>query len=283
MSFHSGPRRTLLSRAGIPHSGRQRLTWGRRTRFRPLVQLLEDRALLSAYYKLATVASTAGNTFTGLGNLPSVSNSGDIAFTGSTGTGVFGDSGLYVETASTNTLVNINPTFSSDPSRSFGQEAAIDDDDLVTARDQVASSPSQFLVRQWNAAQLNSNVILSHIPTTTTGSPDSQYSGLQDFTDINDNGDMAFVALSADGADRSVEFVSGSDAGLDTYQTIEQMPGGTLPTPRPQLTDTGQVLYYSTADNAIKLVDLSSRHVTVIAQVGVGGFTSLGSSFRREL
>ena len=114
-------------------------------------------ALLSAYYKLATVASTAGNTFTGLGNLPSVSNSGDIAFTGSTGTGVFGDSGLYVETASTNTLVNINPTFSSDPSRSFGQEAAIDDDDLVTARDQVASSPSQFLVRQWNAAQLNSN------------------------------------------------------------------------------------------------------------------------------
>ena len=233
---------------------------------------------MSDFYDLSTVASTAGGTFTGLGNLVSVSNSGDIAFVGSTGSGVFGDSGLYVEKAGTTTVVNINPMFSSDPSRSFGQGAAINDEDLVTARDQVASSPSQFLIRQWNAAQLNSNVILSHIPTTTTGSPDSQYSGLQDFTDVNDNGDMAFVALSSDGTDRSVEFVSASDAGLDTYQTIEQMPGGTLPTPRPQLTDTGQVLYYSTADNAIKLVDLSSHQVTVIAQVGVGGFTSLGST-----
>ena len=278
MSFHLRPRPMSLSRARSLQSRRWTLALRGRTRFRPRAQLLEDRTLLSPFYDLTTLASTASGAFTSLGDLVSANHYGDVAFVGATGSGVFGDSGLYVERAGTTTPVNINPTFSSDPSRNFGQAAEINDFDLVTARDQVASSPAQFLVRQWNASQPNANVILAHVPPTGPGSPDGQYSALQTFTDINDDGDMVFVALSSDGSSRSVNFVSHSNVGLDTYQTIEQMPAGALPSPQPQLTDQGQILYYSTKDNSIKLADPSTGQVTVIASASVGGFSSLGAA-----
>ena len=169
---------------------------------RPLVGLLEDRTLLSPFYDLSTLASTASGTFTGFGDLVSVDGYGDVAFVGDTSTGVFGGNGLYVEKVGSSAPVNINPSFSGQSNLSYGLSAAINDDGFVTAREQVASSPAQFLIRQWNANQPDANVVLSQVPAITQGSPDNQFSAFQTYTDINDDGDVAFVAVSADGAQR---------------------------------------------------------------------------------
>ena len=56
------------------------------------------------------------------------------------------------------------------------------------------------------------------------------------------------------------------------------MPGGSQRSPEPQLTDGGQVLYYSTDTKAIMLVDPATGRRTAIASAAVGGFTSLGAA-----
>ncbi|WP_148597944.1 FG-GAP-like repeat-containing protein [Aquisphaera giovannonii] len=249
----------------------------RRARRAPAFDPLEPRTLLSAFYALTSVASTAGGRFTGFGNLPATSRNGNIAFVGSTGN-AFGDSGIYVQESGSTSLVNINPTFSADPSRSFGRQAAINNDGLVTAREQQNTDPSQFRVREWNSNTPDSNTILSRIPTTDPSAIDNQYSGLLTFTDVNDRGDIAFVSQSGDTADRLLQYVGHGNVGTDTYTTIADVPAGTNPAPRPQLDDLGRVLFYSADDHAIELLDPSGGGVkkTVIASAGVGGFQRLG-------
>ena len=277
MSKHRPARSPLGTNDRRLHERRGKSPGDRRRACRPRLQSLEGRILLSAFYDLTTIATTAGGSFTRFGDLVSSNSIGEVAFVGSTTASPFGGDGLYVKKAGTFAQpVNINPTFSGHDDRSFGRTAAINDQDIVSARDQVATSTPQFFVRRWSSRTADANIILSGVPTNDPSSPDRQLSSLGGYTDIDQAGDIVFVSASADSAYRSVQYVSHNNLGLDTYKTLETMPGGAKTSPRPQLTDLGQVLYYSTDANAIKLVDTTTTRATVIASAGVGGFRSLG-------
>ena len=276
MSRHRPARSPFGTREQRPLERRGKSPGDRRRDFRPRLQSLEGRVLLSAFYDLTTIATTAGGSFTRFGDLVSSNSLGEVAFVGSTTASPFGGDGLYVKKIGTSQPVNINPTFSGHDDRSFGRTAAINDQDVVTARDQVATDTPQFFVRRWSSRTADANIILSGVPTNDPKSPDNQLSLLGGYTDIDQAGDIVFVSASADSAYRSVQYVSHDNLGLDTYKTLELMPGGAMTSPRPQLTDVGQVLYYSTDANAIKLVDTTTARATVIASAGVGGFKRLG-------
>ena len=139
------------------------------------------------------MASTAGGQFTSFGDLVSMNDSGTVAFVGNNGT----ESGLWVDYPIKG-LVNVNPGFTtkqpSDAPRSFGRAVAINDNGTLIATDRVSGSPALYL---------HPAVVLGQprLPCRPVPAPGGfgDFSSLQTFTDINDNGDAAFVGLESDG------------------------------------------------------------------------------------
>ncbi|MDB5392366.1 MAG: Hemolysin-type calcium-binding region, partial [Planctomycetaceae bacterium] len=230
-------------------------------------ELLEDRSLLSPFYDLSTVASTLDGTFSSFGDLVSTNNSGDIAFVGHTRTSDFDpeSSGLWVA-SNAGGLTNINPKFSSTPERDFGRAAEINSNDLVVARDHVDGAPGGYFVRAWRPGIPNDNVIRASANNLLE--PDlGRYSALQTFADINDKGDIAFVALSLDGNFRYLMFQpagTGPAIPVYTYSNVGSVS-------RPQLTSDGHILV-RLGDNSLVLVDPTNNHFEVVAN----GFTEMG-------
>lgn len=225
------------------------------------LESLEDRVLLSDYYNLATVASTSEGTFTSFGDLVSTNNSGDIAFVGFTDEG----SGLWVADRSGG-LTNINPSFSHSPDRDFGRAAEINNNGIVVARDRASGAPAGYFIRAWFPGTPDDHVIRASANNFLQ--PDfGQYSALQTFADINDNGDIAFVALSADGNSRLLMF---QPAGTSMARIVNSYPPTEIVS-RPQITNGGQVLQ-RLGDNALVLVNPYSNQFEVVAN----GFTEMG-------
>ena len=206
---------------------------------------LEVRTLLTPFYDLSVVASTADG-FVGFGDLASINNMGTIAFVGyrndydSEGNQTADDlreSGLWIRNASGG-LINVNPDFSDTNGRDFGRAVALNDEGILTARDR---NDGNFFLREWDSSGANDfTTILSTAPGLITF---GKYSGFQTFTDINNRGDVAFVGQSPDGQFRTLELQlynqpDGTTVKLDTFPS--GAAGG--PTPRPQLTNDGRVL-----------------------------------------
>ena len=118
---------------------------------------LEDRTLLSAFYDLSTLASTAGGVFTSFGDLPSINNQGNVAFVGNS------NSGNGIWTAGLNgQLTNVTAAFTAnDDSRTYGRGVAINDLNQIVARDQIGT---EFDVRQWDGNHPNQHIDLFKHP-----------------------------------------------------------------------------------------------------------------------
>src|SRR6185312_11241295 len=146
MAFHWPRHRVPRARPGYSHSRSSRAASGRRTGLRPWAQLLEDRTVLSAFYDLTTLASTAGGVFTSFGDLPSINDQGVVAFVGNTNSG----NGIWTAGLS-GTLTDVTATFAANnDGRTYGRGVAINDSGQIVARDQVGTD---FYVREWNADQ----------------------------------------------------------------------------------------------------------------------------------
>ncbi len=245
---------------------------------RPQLQPLEDRTLLSAFYDLSTVASTAGGQFTSFGNLVSMNDSGTVAFVGNNGT----ESGLWVNDPAKG-LINVNPTYTNDQPipRSFGRAVAINDNGELIATDRVVPSGTSglYYTRLWSEANPDFHVDLYAAPGGL-----GDFSSLQTFTDINNNGDAAFVGLSSYGGFRSVEFAPASNLPgvsdtVDEVPTSGPTPGGgegPIPSPEPQITDDGRVLVFESELDTLTL--RTSLTSAVVIASPAQGFKWIGQA-----
>jgi hypothetical protein len=217
-----------------------------RNRNRPavtaVVEHLEDRSLLSPFYDLQTVASTASGEFVKFGDLASINNSGTVAFVGyrndadGNGENVPDDvleSGLWVARP-TGGITNVNPDFTESNGRDFGRAVAINDDGLLSARD---IWNGEVRVRKWDSTKVD------HETNVASNAGGFKNAGLQTFTDINARGDVAFVSQSLGGEFRNLELLP-HDKDLGESIKLATFPAGAIggPTPRPQLTKDGRVL-----------------------------------------
>jgi hypothetical protein len=232
------------------------------------LEALEDRTLPSAFYDLTTLASTAGGVFTSFGDLPSINNQGNVAFVGNSASG----NGLWIA-GRNGQLTNVNPAFTSNgDGRTYGRGVAINDTNMIVARDQLGT---EFYVREWNGNVPNQHTDLFQHPATIQGSPDQQFAAAQTFTSVNNNGDAAFVLYDSVGAARAVVRESGSNLGDGTYTNLGEYDAtGAVASPRPQLTDDGHVLFVSPTGQLI-LADAGGGK-QIIASKNTG-YTSIGS------
>jgi hypothetical protein len=155
MSAHLDPRLTQLSRAGICHSGRKELARGRRTRFRPMVQYLEDRVLLSEFYNYTLIAETGqkdqnGDELKAFSPDPSIDDAGQVAFVGTYANG----QGILVGDGAT--LTNINPSISHTATLTFSPFVEINNNNQVVAIDRDSTDASSY-VRTWSTTTTNSH------------------------------------------------------------------------------------------------------------------------------
>ncbi len=246
-----------------------------RGRFRPRLEPLEDRTLLSVFYNLSTVASTEGGSFTSFGNLVSINNSGTVAFVGS----VAGGSGLWESVPGTG-LVNFNPSWSDGgSSRSFLNAVAINNSGDVTATDRYDVANQLFYyTREWSPSSPND-------PTDVqTASGNSFFDALQTFTAINDEGDVAYVGLDSDGGVREIDEVPASEP--DSPSAVATVPtlgvdasGDTIPlsSPEPQLAADGTAVVYDAFTTTLSLINPMTNSEQVIASPAQG-FTWIGQS-----
>jgi hypothetical protein len=235
---------------------------------KPLVEQLEDRTLLSAFYNLTPVASTAGGVFTSIGNLPSLNNQGEVAFTASTASG----NGIWMTGMKQGqTLVNVTPTFDAiNNGRSFGRGVSINDTNTIVARDQING---QFFVREWNGNTPDQRTDLFRSPEPVAGSPGEQFVTAQTFTAINQNGAVAFVLYDQVGAVRDVVTEPGNKIGDGTYFPVGIFNAqGAQVSPRPELTNTGQVLSVSPGGQLFLAQSLTNRQLIAGSS---NGFTSI--------
>ncbi len=242
----------------------------RRSLSGPLHCLLESRTLLSAFYDLTTLATTADGVFTSFGDLPSINNQGIAAFVGNT------NSGSSIWTANqVAKLTNVTASFTAaDTGRSFGRGASINDSGQIIARDQLGTD---FYVRRWNADQPNQFTDLFQHPATVPGSADNQFASAQTFTAIDNEGDAAFVLYDSVGGTRDLVEESGSNIGDGTYTSLAEYDAtGSNASPRPQMTSSGQVLFVSPAGQLV-LASAEGGINQIIAGPSTG-YVSIGSN-----
>src|SRR4029077_8205498 len=126
--------------------------------------------------------------------------------------------------------VNVNTGFTtnqpSSPPRSFGRAVAINDNGTLIATDRVSGSPALYYTRLWSSTTPDIHADLYAAPGGL-----GDFSSLQTFTDINDNGDAAFVGLESNGSLRDVEFepkanLPGVSNTVDAFSVFGPAPGG---------------------------------------------------------
>lgn len=239
-----------------------------------LIERLEDRSLLTAFYDfydLSVVASTSGGDYTRFGDLVSINSSGNVAFVGYTdkfdesggsSSDGYEESGLWLQDGLTGQLININPAFSGSSQRNFGRSVSFNDINVMVAIERLGTT---MLAREWLGSEVDASPLglasANHIgalrpplgPGTYEVSDFGRFSGLLTFTDINNAGDVAYVGLvpqpmvvdpitnqkSAKPSERSVELKLNNNAFLSESLAVLD---GDEPAPRPQLTDDGRVL-----------------------------------------
>ena len=241
----------------------------RRRAVRPLVQSLEDRTLLSAFYNLTTLASTAGGVFTGFGDLPSINNQGVVAFVGNS------DSGNGIWTADLGgQLTNVTAAFTANnDGRTYGRGVAINDSNQIVAHDQIGTG---YYVREWDGNNPNNFTDLFKYPADAIDSPDSQFDSAQTFTAVNNEGDAAFVLVNSEGGNRNVVETSGANLGDGTFTSLAEYDfTGPQASPRPQLDDNGNVVYVSPEGQLIRAAPDGSQQVIASA---ANGNTNIGNN-----
>ena len=127
---------------------------------------LEGRWCPSTLYGFDLVAEKGQLNLTGMGTGPSINDAGDVAFVGDFGSGA---QGLFVGDGTADGLQNINPTWSNNASRVFGDPVEINNNGEVLAVDRYSTNGStQFTLRTWSDETPNAYLIYTSAGDRTT-------------------------------------------------------------------------------------------------------------------
>jgi hypothetical protein len=211
----------------------------RKGRARPILEPLENRICPSVYdYKV--IAQTDGQNVTGLGNGPSINDSGKVAFVEQFADGsssIFAGDGSSPPTEVSATLRNQR--------RTFGSTVQINNRDAIAAVDRISGTPGQYWLRTWNA--------------------DTRTYQIQDEADPGPTFDSFLDPVSINNA--SVVAYSGKLTGANTV--ILDRGGGpisSLPSPQlelnPMIADTNSVIARVDHD----LTDLQRNPIELFVQ-----------------
>ena len=189
---------------------------------------------------LVLIASTKQGILNELGRGPSINNNGLVAFTGTNANG----EGLYVGNGTVpkggSLFRNINPQFSSDPDRMFGDYVQINDSGKVAARDQEGGSPFRTFVRVWDAQVSNSYVTIA-----SGGGPCDKFSEVMVCPSINNaapsatGGQVVFSALPA--AAPYTPVIATPVLGEQTSAEFSQVAESVY-LPLPRIADSGRIV-----------------------------------------
>jgi hypothetical protein len=155
---------------------------------------LEDRRLLSAFYNFDVIARTGQFGLTGILPGASINDNGVVAFVGqySDGEGIFKGDG--------STPININPTFSHDPSRTFGSGVQINNGDQVVAVDRRSNTgrTTTWDLRTWDAdghTNALGNTWYRYANASTPPIAGYDFDALAGSVSLSNNGNLAYVAF----------------------------------------------------------------------------------------
>lgn len=124
-------------------------------------------------------------SLTGLGPEPSINDDGTVAFVGRHG----GGEGIFVW--EDDAVRNINPQFSQNPSRTFGDTVQINNEGMVVGRDRVSGSPPSSRIRVWNSHASNEHTVVA---VGGTSNPDN-FTAVAGPASLGNNGGVAFVGI----------------------------------------------------------------------------------------
>ncbi len=210
--------KSVRRRQNRPVLGELRSRW-----VKPLPEPLEDRTLLLTFYNLEVIAETGQDGLTGILQDASINDAGKVAFVGQYSDG----EGILVGTGSS--LTDINPTFSHDPTRTFGPALQINNNDQVAAVDRSTPGNTQWRLRTWDAdGQVNSfgNTYFTYATASTPPDGLSDFDALASSVSLSNNGNVAYVAF--DYGSNSWQLRLQNDALPD----VLDVPAVTLPAPQ---------------------------------------------------
>jgi Ca2+-binding RTX toxin-like protein/streptogramin lyase len=247
--------------------------------FRPTLELLEKRICLSVpvpSYRFETIAQTGqavGDlSLTSIADNVSLNYQGHVAFIGRHA----GGEGIFVGGPAPWPLQNINPTFTRNQDRTFGQAVQINDDGQVAAVDQVAGTPPLLLLRTWDANWPDGNTILAEAPCSSlpTATCPPNYETILNPVSINTDGDVAFAAYENSGSVSAPVLKlhrkgASADVSLHPFTPAEQPVYPVVATGGKVVARMG-----TGAAGAIKLYEPSGQDITIADSAM--GFTQLG-------
>ncbi len=155
---------------------------------------LKGRCCPSTLYDFDLVAATGGELgLSGMGNGPSINDEGTVAFVGDFPTGA---EGIFTGDGTTAGLRNINPSWSTDPNRVYGDPVEMNDLGEVLAVDRYSAPGStQFTLRTWNASAMSADQIVA-----TAGGLFSSFDSISTYAAINNDNDIVYSAFDASSA-----------------------------------------------------------------------------------
>jgi hypothetical protein len=153
---------------------------------------LEGRWCPSTLYGFDLVAQKGQLNLTAMGKGPSINDDGTVAFVGDFASGA---QGLFTDSAADG-LRNINPTWSDNPNRVYGDPVEINDGGEVLAVDRVSESSSiQYTLRTWSDSTPDAYLIYA-----TAGGPSPTTSSLSTYAAINDANAVVYSSLDTSGS-----------------------------------------------------------------------------------
>jgi hypothetical protein len=193
-SIRSGLPLSLSRSSGA--SRRQVKRW-RRSRSVPKVLLtyerLERRWCPSTLYDFDLIARTAQFQLSGMGTGPSINDSGTVAFVGDW---MNGAQGLFTGDGTAAGLKNINPSWSTDPNRVYGDPVEINDAGTVLAVDRyTAPGYTQYTLRTWDSSATSDFLVYARAGSPRQ--PLDSFDSISPYAAIDNNNDIVYSALDA--------------------------------------------------------------------------------------
>ena len=271
---------TLLRRSAFPGflsvsspASRLRRRGRRRARTAARVFLayerLEGRWCPSTIYDFDVIAATGQQSLSAMGNGPSINDNGTVAFVGDFQAG---NEGLFTGDGTAAGLKNINPSYSNDPNRTYGNAVEINDSGTVLAMDTVTiPGYTQYTLRTWNPSASASYWVYARAGAPR--GPFDSFDALSNYAAFNNNGGIVYSALN--------DSISTPVWDLQ-YQTSIFGHGSTVATLsnpqvlRPAISDTPQIVARiggtnSTADPLTGYAVLPAPIGQVFGPFGVAG------------
>jgi hypothetical protein len=269
-------RSLLLGSSEVPRVCQGNRARRQRRAIRPLLRLLEDRTLLSAFYTYKPIAVTGqtdqnGKVLTALSPDPSINDAGKVAFVGTyaDGQGILVGDGI--------TLTNINPAFSHSANRTFSPYVEINNNNQVVAIDRDSTDASSY-VRTWSTTPPSTR---QDDAIAVPGSP--PFDSILASPSINNSGLTVFPATQGAGADKPDTVSLNEHATGDSVNSVNSLLKPMLTAPqalRPQMDQNGDVVLQegTLATSPIVRIDSSGYVTTIATATGSGLFTALGRS-----